>query len=124
MIHLVGALSSQFSSFTIIPSHSFAVVVLMAGKEKAMDLHRIVLDHFLPAFDKALIAATKDHIAGKWTSSDDRIDLHIIVSDGVLYATRYLINGTDALASLNNGKKTNRVPIWSVGNNEYRYVYN
>jgi hypothetical protein len=105
----------------LIPSHSLAVVVLTASKEnRALEIHRLAMKHFLPAFDKALIDATEDHMAGKWVSDDNKIELHIRVSDGVLYATHYVINGTDALATLNNGEKTDMVSIWSLGNDEFR----
>jgi len=119
-----GSLSSLFSSFTIVPSHSFAVVVLTASKENhSAELHRLIMEYFLPAFDEALFEATEKQLAGTWVSDSsdtDQAELHVIASAGALFATRYIINGTDALATLNNGQKTDRVPIWSLGNDEFR----
>jgi len=116
-----GSLSSQFSSFTIIPSHSFAVVVLTASKENhSAELHRLIMEYFLPAFDEALFEATEKQLAGTWVSESGGVELHVIASAGSLFATQYTINGTDALAALNNGQKTDRVPIWSLGNDEFR----
>jgi hypothetical protein len=100
-------------------------VVLAASKEDhSPELHRLIMEYFLPAFDEALFEATEKNLAGTWVSNSedaDQIELHILASAGSLFATRYVINGTDALATLNSGQKSDRVPIWSLGNDEFRY---
>lgn len=78
------------------------------------------MDYFLPAFDNALVDAGKAHLAGKWASENNDIELDIEVSSDTLVATRCIVNGTDALAALNGGKATDRAPIWSTGNDEIR----
>jgi len=122
----LGALSSMFSSFTLIPSHSFAVVVLTASEQNvATELHRLAMDYFLPAVDHALMQAMEEHISGIWKSDEkdrDQVELQVLVEAGRLVATRYTVNGTDALMSLNHGMETNRMPIWSAGNDELRLV--
>jgi len=116
-----GSFSTLFSMFTIIPTHSFATVVLTASKVNwSIEIHRLAMEYFLPAFDKALVEATENALAGTWIDEDETIELGINVSAGSLYATRYIVNGTDALATLSGMPKVNRVPIWSLGNDEYR----
>lgn len=97
--------------------------MLTAHKERlSSEIHKIVMDHFLPAFDKALMKATEEHLAGTWTTDDGAVELHILATAGAVYATRYIVNGTDALTTLNDNKKPGvlGVPIWSVGNDEFR----
>lgn len=111
----------MFSQFTIIPSHSFAVVVLTASEKNIVaEIHRLAMGYFLAAFDQALAEATEHHIGGTWVSEKKDVRLQILVSAGSLYATSYTVNGTDALATLNDGSKTDRVPIWPVGNDEFK----
>jgi hypothetical protein len=119
--HTGGAISSQFTSFTIIPSHSFAVIVLTSGKKNVADeLHRRAMDHFLPAFDQALTQTTEEHLAGIWKDPKGEVELRLMVEAGRLVATRYSVNGSDALKSLNDGEETSRMPLWYMGNDELR----
>lgn len=118
-----GAISSQFTSFTIVPSHSFAVIVLTSGKKNVADeLHRRVMDHFLPAFDQALTQATEEHLAGVWKDPKGDVELQLLVEAGKLVATRYSVNRSDALESLTDGEKTSRMPLWYMGNDELRLL--
>ena len=119
--HPAGSLTSQFSEFAILPSHSFAIVILSAGKKNnAIELHHLALDYFLPAFDKALIEATEEQLGGIWLSSDGQVEMHVQVQDTALIVSKFIIGKIDALKTLNRGVETNKAQLWDVGNNHFR----
>jgi len=116
-----GDFTSQHTSFVLYPSHSFGIITLTASEEiNSIDLHKLALDHFLPAFDEALIQTTEQHMSGVWRSADRELELHIDVQDALLIASKFMIGKIDALKTLNRGTVTNRVYLWAVGNGQFR----
>ncbi|KAF8587756.1 beta-lactamase/transpeptidase-like protein [Ramaria rubella] len=118
----LGDLGSHHTAFSLIPARSFGIVALTSGDgSHAYNITNLAIRHFLPAFDEILAARTQEEIGGRWTNSDGAIELVMQVQKGSLYATRYYINGTDALASL-QGDPVQKMAVWYTGNDEYRFA--
>lgn len=82
------------------------------------------MKHFGPAFEGALIDTTQSIMGGDWKSDDGQVELNVGIENGSLYAYRYIINGTDALVTLNYRiPTTTKVQLWSTGNDEFKYVF-
>ena len=123
-----GVFPSQYSTFTIVPSHSFAVVILAAGKQNPVpELHRLAMEYFLPAFDSALIRTNTKQLVGKWASPNGESKIDITILSGRLYATQVRIGGEDPFGSapvnLVENENEKLIPIWEMGHNEFRHVF-
>ena len=108
---------------TINPSSSFGVIILTTGPSmQTMQLNELILSHFQPAFDTIAEELARQNLAGKWVSPDGHYEVSIVVDSGSLFISRYMINGTDVLKTIQPDGISRRTALWSTGGNEFRYV--
>jgi hypothetical protein len=78
---------------------------------------------FLSYYDETLVKATNNALGGLWKlEGSDTTEVGIHISEGSLYINRYIINGTDALATMNEGEEVPYMALWATGNDEFRLV--
>ncbi|KDQ21842.1 hypothetical protein BOTBODRAFT_169033 [Botryobasidium botryosum FD-172 SS1] len=118
----LGNLAGHHSSFTIAPSSSFGVVVLMTGPiSQAIELDRLVFSHFQSAFDRIAEERTHQLLVGDWLSVDNsQVEITIAIDNGSLFVTKYIIDGTDVLQTIQLGGPSRKTALWSTGDNEFR----
>ncbi|KAL5499258.1 hypothetical protein ACEPAH_1776 [Sanghuangporus vaninii] len=116
-----GELAGHHTIVTINPSSSFGVIILTTGPSmQTIQLNELVFSHFQPAFDAITEELTRQNLAGKWVSSDRRCEVSIVIDSGSLFVSRYMINGTDVLKTIQPDGISRRAALWSTGGNEFR----
>ncbi|KAH7884156.1 beta-lactamase/transpeptidase-like protein [Phlebopus sp. FC_14] len=116
-----GELGGHHSNLAINPATSYGVIVLTTGPISRVDpLTKLVLEHVQPAFDIILQALVNSQLIGRWVSDDSRASMSIEMQHGSLYATEYVVDGSDVLAVMQGTDNPSKVAIWFTGDDEFR----
>ncbi|TFK49170.1 beta-lactamase/transpeptidase-like protein [Heliocybe sulcata] len=109
----LGAMAGYHSAMAFHPGTNYGIVVLMAARYP--DAAKLAYDAFemmQPGVDRALSDMAAALYAGTWSSQDGESAAVVSVRKGTLYAESFVLNGTDALATLH---VSGRVPLRSSG---------
>lgn len=121
---LVGELIGHHTVFTINPDSAFGVVILTTSPGmQTIHLNELVFSHFQPAFDSIAEQKTRELLGGSWASSDGSVQITITLDKGSLFASNYVINGTDVLKTIQPDGVSRRASLLSTGGHDLRYVY-
>lgn len=121
---LVGELIGHHTVFTINPDSAFGVVILTTSPGmQTIPLNELVFSHFQPAFDSIAEQKTRELLGGSWASSDGSVQVTITLDKGSLFASNYVINGTDVLKTIQPDGVSRRASLLSTGGHDLRYVY-
>ncbi|EGN94876.1 hypothetical protein SERLA73DRAFT_96244 [Serpula lacrymans var. lacrymans S7.3] len=116
-----GNLAGYHSAFTMNPVNSYGIVVLTTGPTVGIiPLINIIIENLQPAFGLALENATRDLLVGTWLSDDGQGTVTIVLEEGSLFVTQFLLNGTNVLSVMHQGKHPTKVPLWSSGEDEFK----
>nr|A0A384XLH1.1 RecName: Full=Beta-lactamase-like protein str6; AltName: Full=Strobilurin A biosynthesis cluster protein r6 [Strobilurus tenacellus]ATV82116.1 hydrolase 2 [Strobilurus tenacellus] len=128
-----GVLGASRSVFAIHREMAFGVALLNTGTATvtgniALEIFRIMQ----PYLDKLQERKVKERFAGHWrlplqTNATSGSMVDISVSDGSLWITRLVLNGTDVLSLTEampafGGARSRRVALWSMRRDEFRMV--
>lgn len=121
---VVGELIGHHTVFTINPDSAFGVVILTTSPGmQTIPLNELVFSHFQPAFDSIAEQKTRELLGGSWASSDGSVQVTITLDKGSLFASNYVINGTDVLKTIQPDGVSRRASLLSTGGHDLRYVY-
>lgn len=121
---VVGELIGHHTVFTINPDSAFGVVILTTSPGmQTIPLNELVFSHFQPAFDSIAERKTRELLGGSWASSDGSVQITITLDKGSLFASNYVINGTDVLKTIQPDGVSRRASLLSTGGHDLRYVY-
>lgn len=121
---VVGELIGHHTVFTINPDSAFGVVILTTSPGmQTIPLNELVFSHFQPAFDSFAEQKTRELLGGSWASSDGSVQITITLDKGSLFASNYVINGTDVLKTIQPDGVSRRASLLSTGGHDLRYVY-
>lgn len=121
---VVGELIGHHTVFTINPDSAFGVVILTTSPGmQTIPLNELVFSHFQPAFDSIAEQKTRELLGGSWVSSDGSVQVTITLDKGSLFASNYVINGTDVLKTIQPDGVSRRASLLSTGGYDLRYVY-
>lgn len=121
---VVGELIGHHTVFTINPDSAFGVVILTTSPGmQTIPLNELVFSHFQPAFDSIAEQKTRELLGGSWASSDGSVQITITLDKGSLFASNYVINGTDVLKTIQPDGVSRRASLLSTGGHDLRYVY-
>lgn len=121
---VVGELIGHHTVFTINPDSAFGVVILTTSPGmQTIPLNELVFSHFQPAFDSIAERMTRELLGGSWASSDGSVQITITLDKGSLFASNYVINGTDVLKTIQPDGVSRRASLLSTGGHDLRYVY-
>lgn len=121
---VVGELIGHHTVFTINPDSAFGVVILTTSPGmQTIPLNELVFSHFQPAFDSIAERKTRELLGGSWASSDGSVQVTITLDKGSLFASNYVINGTDVLKTIQPDGVSRRASLLSTGGHDLRYVY-
>lgn len=121
---VVGELIGHHTVFTINPDSAFGVVILTTSPGmQTIPLNELVFSHFQPAFDSIAEQKTRELLGGSWVSSDGSVQVTITLDKGSLFASNYVINGTDVLKTIQPDGVSRRASLLSTGGHDLRYVY-
>lgn len=121
---VVGELIGHHTVFTINPDSAFGVVILTTSPGmQTIPLNELVFSHFQPAFDSIAEQKTRELLGGSWASSDGSVQITITLDKGSLFASSYVINGTDVLKTIQPDGVSRRASLLSTGGHDLRYVY-
>lgn len=116
-----GDLIYSHAEMVINPVLQYGIVVLLNGaNEDAPYLAEQGIALLQPAFESILEKRAKDRYGGTWYGQgNDTIAME--VSDGTLWITKWLVNGTD-FVNYYRGTSNARMAMWSTGrSDEFRY---
>lgn len=121
---VVGELIGHHTVFTINPDSAFGVVILTTSPGmQTIPLNELVFSHFQSAFDSIAEQKTRELLGGSWASSDGSVQVTITLDKGSLFASNYVINGTDVLKTIQPDGVSRRASLLSTGGHDLRYVY-
>ena len=87
---------------------------------QTIQLNDLVFSHFQSAFDAVAEERAIRILAGNWESNDNLCKLCIVLEKGSLFVSRYMINGTDVLQTVQPDGVSRMTALWWTGSNEFR----